>query len=83
MNKYLILLLFYVIASAFYLICNKIEPPARDGGLGLGGAALLLCALAVFIYFIIAIVKGFSNSGFLIIAAVHFIVLLVFLKQTY
>lgn len=83
MNKYFALLLFYAIVAALYFICNKIEPPARDGGLGLGGFALLLGALAVFIYFIIAVVRGFSDSSFFLIALVHLIVLLVFLKQTY
>ena len=83
MNKYLALLLFYIIAAAVYFICNKIDPPARDGGLGLGGMALLLGALAVFIYFIIAVIKGFSDSSFFLIAGVHLMVLLVFLKFTY
>lgn len=83
MNKYLVLMLFYLITTTVYFICNKIEPPARDGGLGLGGFALLLGAFAVFVYFIIAIVKGFWDREFFIIAFIHLIVLLVFLKNTY
>lgn len=83
MNKYIALLLFYIITAAVYFICNEIDPPARDGGLGLGGMALLLGMLAVFIYFIVTVVKGFSDSSYFLVAGVHLIVLLVFLKFTY
>lgn len=83
MNKYIVLLIFYLVTAAVYFICNKIEPPARDGGLGLGGFALLVGAFAVFVYFIIAVVKGFSDKEFFLIALIHLIVLLLFLKQTY
>ncbi len=83
MNKYLVLLIFYLATAAVYFICNKIEPPARDGGLGLGGFALILGALAVLVYFIIAVIKGFWDREFFVIAFIHLVVLLWFLKNTY
>ncbi len=75
MNKYCALLLFYAIVLAVYLVLNRIEPPARDGGLGLGGAAMLAGTLAILVYFIVAVVKGFSDSGFFIVAAIHLAIL--------
>lgn len=75
MNKYLALLVFYVIIAVLYFVFDKIEPTAHDGGLGLGGLVLILGIIAVLIYFIIAVVKGFSDHSFFIIALINLIVL--------
>lgn len=81
MNKYLVLLIFYIIASLIVFIFYKIEPPAHDGGWGLGGLAFILAMLTVIVYLIISIVKGFSDHSYFFIALIHLVVLLFCLRM--
>lgn len=81
MNKYLAVLVFYAIAAALFFIFDKIDPTKHDGGPGLGSLVFVLAMIGVIVYLIIAIVKGFSDRSFFIIALIHLIVLLLCLRM--
>ena len=78
MNKYLRLLIFYVLAAIIIYVLELLSPGAHDGGLGLGGLAVLLLVLTIVVLLIISLYKGFAkDKTYFIIAAIHFVILMV------
>ncbi|MBL7921493.1 MAG: hypothetical protein JNJ40_14335 [Bacteroidia bacterium] len=77
MNKYIKALIFYVAAFIVIYVLDLLSPGAHDGGLGLGGLAIILLVFVIMALICIHIYKGIKKSkDHFIIAAIHLLILL-------
>ncbi len=84
MRKYITTLIFYVVAFAVVYVLNWLSPGAHDGGIGLGGLALILLVFVIIALIGVSIYKGIKKSkDHFIIAAIHFLILLGLIFQLF
>ena len=76
-NLLRIVFLYSALALTIYIL-DMISPGAHDGGLGLGGLALLLVPLLLLIITCVNIYKGFKiNKSYFLIALIHIVTVVV------
>ncbi len=77
LNKYIATLVFYIVSFAVIYLLNWLSPGAHDGGLGLGGLALILFVLVVISLIGISIYKAIKKSkDYFILTVIHIVILL-------
>lgn len=85
MNKFLVLLIFYILSGALLYLLDIFFPPrGKDGGWSLAALASVLLSIVIVIWFAISLVKGFTtDKSYLLIALIHLIVVAVVAKMIY
>ena len=85
MNKFLVVLIFYIGAGLVVALLEKFfPPPGHDGGWGVSSLAFILLLIAVVVWFVVSLVKGFTtDKSYLLVALIHLIVMVVVAKKIF
>lgn len=85
MNKFLVLPVFYGASAVLLFFLDKFFPAAgHDGGWSLAALVVVLLSIAVLVWFVVSLIKGFTkNKSYLLVALVHLIVLAIVAKKVF
>lgn len=85
MNKFLVLLIFYVLSGLLLYLLDMFFPArGHDGGWSLAALAIVLLSITAAAWFVISLIKGLTtNKRYLLIALIHLVVLAIVAKKVF